>query len=116
MIVFGTTTSGRVHLRQLLSLDVQERLRYRSMLPEDTRAINRTIKSALASHEFVDVAHTLCGSERSCGLFTADGKLIFYDGSHLTRQGARYLGERLTNVTTLFDPMSLILVGGGPCQ
>ncbi len=37
----------------------------------------------------------LCDSDTSCHLFTADGKLISYEGMHLTLDGAKYFDRRL---------------------
>ncbi|MBY6242473.1 acyltransferase family protein [Methylosinus sp. Sm6] len=116
VVVFGTKTFGEVDLRELIRMKSQERLRYRSKLPEEHLAINRAIEASLRDAEFIDVNDLLCRSETSCGLFTEDGKLLSYDGSHLTIHGARYLGERLASVRTLRDPTGVVTMGGGSRQ
>ena len=42
---------------------------------------------------FVDPHKLICGNSTSCPLFTNNLKLISYDGRHLTKAGARYVGR-----------------------
>jgi hypothetical protein len=37
------------------------------------------------------------GPNGTCPLFTPNGKLISYDGTHLTRHGALYIGDIIFN-------------------
>jgi peptidoglycan/LPS O-acetylase OafA/YrhL len=52
---------------------------------------------------FIDVQSLTCGNSdpQSCPLFTPAGDLISYDGTHLTRRGAQYLGSLLKKQTSL---------------
>jgi len=43
----------------------------------------------------VNVSGMLCGPEGSCPLFLPNGRLISYDGGHLTKEGAVLLGKLL---------------------
>lgn len=64
----------------------------------DAAASNQLIatKGLIPAGMYVDVQAMLCnGSYHTCSLFDEDGMLKTFDGSHLTRYGARALGERL---------------------
>ena len=36
-----------------------------------------------------------CDENFHCSLFDRDSRIISYDGAHLTKSGAKYLGEKL---------------------
>ena len=36
-----------------------------------------------------------CDNNYNCGIFTNNVELISYDGGHLTKKGAKFLGEQL---------------------
>lgn len=60
------------------------------------------MKQQLKDHEFIDVQELLCGNnEATCSPFTATGDLISYDGTHLTRDGARFYGNTLSKYPLL---------------
>ena len=56
---------------------------------------------------FVDLMQMACGDERDCPLFTSDLNLISYDGSHLTKEGAVYLGQKLREHPLIVDVLDL---------
>ncbi|MCL2589426.1 MAG: hypothetical protein FWD67_00785 [Betaproteobacteria bacterium] len=46
--------------------------------------------------EFVDLYGLICGTDsQTCPIFSPDGKLLSYDGDHLTQAGAAYIGGLL---------------------
>ena len=45
---------------------------------------------------FVDQYALICGEgQMTCPVFTPNGELISFDGGHLTKQGASFVGERI---------------------
>jgi len=47
---------------------------------------------------YVDVQGMICtGVNQSCPIFTPNGKLITFDGIHLTKHGALYVGRLIFN-------------------
>jgi hypothetical protein len=54
---------------------------------------------------FVDFQGLICDDENkaSCPLFTPNGDLISYDGSHLTKRGALWVGSLLQEIPELKD-------------
>ena len=56
--------------------------------------INQLLEKTLDPSIYVNIQQMICtGFNQSCPLFTPDGKLISYDGVHLTKDGALYIGN-----------------------
>lgn len=98
VIVVGRKDLGRVNLRQLVSMPEKERIKLESNMRRAHVRTNDLMKKTLGQ-DFLDISELLCGSSTKCRPFTRDGKLISFDGGHLTEDGARYLGQRLTEST-----------------
>jgi peptidoglycan/LPS O-acetylase OafA/YrhL len=93
--VFGPKNFGKYTIRDLLNLSAAQRLEYRSAIVPSQVQLDLMMKSSLPENEYVDVLNLLCGPAAACPLFTSDGKLISFDGGHLTKDGAVYFGRRL---------------------
>ena len=63
--------------------------------------VNHILSGRLKSKHFFDPLLALCGPEYHCPIFTDDGKLISYDGGHLTVAGARFLGRRFESTDAI---------------
>ena len=50
---------------------------------------------ALIGDDYVDVLGLLSDQAGKVPVFTPDGKFITYDGNHLTKAGARYIGATI---------------------
>ena len=95
--VFGPKDFGKVVIRDLLAKSDGERVATKNTVREETIRTNALMKRNLPPDVFVDIQSLMCGGDASrCALFTRNGDLISYDGHHLTRPGARYYGERLS--------------------
>lgn len=58
--------------------------------------INQLLERTLNPSIYVNIQKLICtGFNQSCPLFTPDGKLLSYDGVHLTKFGARHIGNIL---------------------
>ena len=56
--------------------------------------VNNLLVKTIDKSIFVNVQKMICtGFNQTCPLFTRDGKLISHDGAHLTRYGARFVGN-----------------------
>lgn len=95
VVVFGTKNFGDVKIKRLLQYPQSERVSVENPLPERVTSVNKVMQSNLDIDTFIDVSGLLCKSHTVCRLFTEEGKLISYDGGHLTLHGARYYGEQL---------------------
>jgi peptidoglycan/LPS O-acetylase OafA/YrhL len=95
VLVFGTKNFGRFTVQSLLHLPAAERPSARNPMIASYVELNTSMKSSLPEANFVDVSALLCGPANTCALFTSDGRLISFDGQHLTKDGALYFGKRL---------------------
>jgi peptidoglycan/LPS O-acetylase OafA/YrhL len=95
VLVFGDKDFGAFTMKELLGVPAARRPALGNPMSEEHLKVNALMKSLLPRDEFLDVSALLCGEGTTCPLFTADGKLISYDGGHLTRDGAGYYGEKL---------------------
>ncbi len=58
--------------------------------------VNQLLAKTLDQSIYVNVQKLICtGFNQTCPVFTPDGKLISHDGKHLTKYGARYVGNIL---------------------
>jgi hypothetical protein len=60
--------------------------------------INDILEKTLDKSIFVNLQKMICrGFNRTCPIFTPSGKLITYDGRHLTKYGTLYVGDIIFN-------------------
>ena len=95
VLVFGPKNFGKFTIAGLLHMTAAQRLGLRNPMVASHIQLNDQMKSALPASEFVDVSNLICDSASTCPLFTSAGRLITFDGGHLTKDGAAYLGPRL---------------------
>ena len=94
LIVLGVKNFGNMNL----TLYVNQSFAYRVQLFQHPDAdfvkVNAFMKQAFDASIFVDVMSMTCTFPNgTCPVFTSNGKLISYDGMHVTKNGARYIGE-----------------------
>ncbi len=82
-------------MEELLSIPPPHRREIRKIMPDVHLKTNRFMRNSLPRDIFVDVSNLLCDGEPFCPIFTEQGELVSYDGVHLTKNGARYLGQKL---------------------
>ncbi|PID45836.1 MAG: hypothetical protein CSB47_06940 [Proteobacteria bacterium] len=96
LIVLGRKSFGRVSLRHYLRMSDAQRKSVRNPIKRQFLNDNRILKQVLPPQVFVDQYTLICGAGQStCPVFTPDAELISFDGGHLTKAGARYVGERI---------------------
>jgi SGNH domain (fused to AT3 domains) len=94
--IFGRKNFGAIYPRKLLEMSIKERYSFYNQVPALQISINKKMKSSLDKDIFIDVQDILCGDNiERCHPFTSDGFLISYDGTHLTKEGAKFYGEKL---------------------
>ena len=68
------------------------------MLSSEHLVVNDGMLLDVPPEIFVDLHALICGDGAvTSPAFTPEGKLISYDGSHLTQAGAKFIGQRLMN-------------------
>ena len=93
LFVVGRKNFGNFNLRKFLRMPETKLKTLRNPVHGAQQEINRLMKATLPKNVFVDIQQLICKSEDDCPLFTAEPRLISYDGGHLTPQGARYIGN-----------------------
>jgi len=96
VVVIGNKFFGNMSIRKYIHMSDATLKDLRNDVGDKSRHINAILKKRLADRViFVDPHKLMCGDSTSCPLFTKKLRLISYDGRHLTRAGARYMGRIL---------------------
>lgn len=96
LIVVGRKSFGRISLRHYLRMSESKRTSLRNPIHAKFFQENNLLRSNLSSETFVDQYSLICGrGQQQCPVFTPEGELISFDGGHLTKAGARFVGDRI---------------------
>jgi len=95
IIVFGTKDFGAVQPKNLLKVAYTDRITMRPTVTKETEKVNYLMNSTLPAGAFIDLLGIFCTPQNECPLFDTQGRLVSYDGTHLTAAGARLLGSKL---------------------
>ena len=66
----------------------------RTPINDNAKQVNALLMQQAKEYEYVDLLGQFCGTQ-GCQRVTDDGHLIIFDGTHLTQQGAKFVGQRL---------------------
>jgi hypothetical protein len=98
-IVFGHKGLGYINRTAYTGMSSSEKCAYLNPVTDRGFNLNRILSQTVDQSHFVDIQALLCNpSTLQCQIFNEQGLLLSYDGNHLTRAGARYLGSRLAQV------------------
>jgi hypothetical protein len=97
VVVVGSKFFGKITVRQYLRMSADEMKALRNEVDSaEAQSINANLAKQLGKDVvFVDPHSLLCNDATHCPVFTDDLNLISYDGRHLTKEGARYVGKVL---------------------
>lgn len=96
VVVIGNKFFGSMVIRNYIHMSDAKLKGLRNDVGDMSLHINAILKERLADRViFVDPHKLLCGNSTSCPIFTNKLRLISYDGRHLTKAGARYMGKIL---------------------
>ena len=99
VFVFGTKNFGTISQKSMLGIPVEERDAFTQVPSPDIVELNNSMKNSLPDHVFINVLEGFCETKLTCRLFTDEGELISYDGSHVTKAGARIYGKLIASST-----------------
>lgn len=80
--------------KDILKLKESERLNLRTETSKELINRNNQMKRNYEKN-FISLMDIFCDENFHCSLFDRDSRIISYDGAHLTKSGAKYLGEKL---------------------
>jgi len=96
VVVVGRKKFGKNRMRQYLTMTMAERRLVRNRVGKYQITVNDLMASLFPDDQFVNIHQIVCGARSpDCPVFTDEGKLISWDGSHLTEAGARFIGRKL---------------------
>ena len=94
LLVLGLKNFGPMNLTSYINQSFTYRVQLFQPPEQDFVHVNALMKQALNESIFVDVMSMTCTFPNgTCPVFTPHGKLISYDGWHVTKHGARYVGD-----------------------
>ena len=77
-------------------MPAENRPSYVINISEGSYAVQQYMRKTLVGYKFVDIGTAMCGLDIfRCRLFNDKGEPLSFDGGHLTRAGAKFLGETL---------------------
>ncbi len=97
LIVIGNKFFGKLSIKKYFHMTNRELRSLRNEVGTKSMEINSILKRRSAGKViFIDPHQLVCGdNSTSCPIFTNNLRLISYDGRHLTKEGARYMGKIL---------------------
>jgi hypothetical protein len=95
LVVVGVKSFGRVSIRKYLQMSDDKLRDLRNEIDGNQNEVNEIMKKNVSKKVFVNTHQLVCGSSSTCPLFTKELKLITFDGGHLTKAGAQYVGKAL---------------------
>ena len=103
LIVIGNKFFGNMSIQNYFHMSNKELRSLRNDVGTKTIEINSILQRRLGGKiSFIDPHKLVCGSHAtSCPIFTNNLQLISYDGRHLTKAGARYIGKILFQKSVL---------------
>lgn len=94
LFVLGVKNFGKMDLKLYPNTSYEYRVRQFQQPEEDFVEVNTIMKKGLDKSIFVDILSMICVHHNgTCPVFTPYGKIISYDGWHVTRHGALYVGD-----------------------
>ena len=94
LIIIGAKHFGKKNLRLYMNKTKEFRVAQHNRPYQWFIEVNRLLEETIDPSIFVNVMRLLCtGQNNTCPLFTPEGRLISYDGYHVTKYGALYIGE-----------------------
>ena len=95
LFVVGRKSFGKVSIRDYLRMSGEELIQLRNKIDDQQLKIDAMMSDSLTNAVFINHHKLICGTSEKCPVFTNDFKLISFDGGHLTKDGARYIGKIL---------------------
>ena len=94
--IVGKKHFGYINISDYLGMSNLEKTKKIKINPDIFEA-DKKMKNLFLNNEYISLMDTYCDVSFKCNIFNKKGNLLSYDGSHLTKDGAIYLGGLLFN-------------------
>ncbi len=101
LFIIGRKSFGKIKIRKYLRMSDQQLRNLQNTVDGEQVAINQIMQKRLDKSQYIDFQQAVCGAIDKCRVFTSDLKLISFDGGHLTKDGAAFVGRILFKATGL---------------
>ena len=101
LFVIGRKSFGKITVRKYMRMSDEKLAGLRNQPESQHIKINELMEQTLDKEVFVNLHQQVCGANDDCPVFTPSLKLISFDGGHLTKDGAKYIGKILFQNTLL---------------
>lgn len=98
--IVGLKYFGTISYDAYLKSNATDYIKVTHPVDQDRRQINDILRHNITGVPFVDILDAFCAKSTKCPIFTPEGRLISYDGGHLTEDGAKYLGSQFRDMGT----------------
>lgn len=93
LFVIGRKSFGKMAIRKYLRMSKSKLQALRNKPDHEQAKISEIMNKTLNKEMFIDLQELACDDDNTCPLFTDSMRLISFDGSHLTKDGAQYIGK-----------------------
>ena len=101
LYIIGRKNFGKINIRKLVRKSKEALLSINNAVDSRQVKITNIMEGNVDKSVYVDFQNIICKQKDKCPIFTKNVKLISFDGGHLTRDGAKYLGDRLFSESIL---------------
>lgn len=106
ILVLGRKHFGEPNFLAWVHVPNEKRLLLRNPLPEWHSTVNALMKSTVGADEFIDLDELVSGGSGTAPVFNGEGRLLSFDGAHVTTAGAIFLGTKLREHPLLVSAFS----------
>ena len=92
--IVGSKSFGSINIFNYLGKSNDEKFK-KTNIDSTTFEKDTKMKNLFLSEKYISLTDIYCDNDFKCSIFNKNGKLLSYDGSHLTKDGAIYLGQLL---------------------
>jgi len=103
VFVVGPKKVGKVVIRDLIKIPAKLRPEVQQAFSVDITELEQLLVRTVGAASYVSMQTAVCGVGPNCRLFNDEGELISFDGTHLTKAGARIAGARIFSKSTISD-------------
>ena len=93
MRVFGPKSFGTIPARKLLGCGHEERVKLKGLASSNAIESEVLLKGKFQGAQYISLIDIFCDGTYYCNLYDGN-RLLSFDGDHLTRNGAGYLGGK----------------------
>ena len=95
VFIVGHKYFGKIRFKNYFGKRVSELQEVKHKITPAHTRLNQTLSRLQSRAFFLDPIGLICDDKQHCPVFTKTGRLISYDGGHLTKDGAQLFGEKI---------------------